>query len=68
MKFKKKKTEKVNLNIIFQSIHFKNCKGTVHLYMEFHSESKAELLIPGSDKERQISFSPRDQKTYTKRY
>lgn len=28
----KKNPEKVNLNVIFQSIHFKNCKDTVHLY------------------------------------
>lgn len=65
MKFKKKKTEKVNLNIIFQSIHFKNCKGTVHIYMEFHFESKAELLIPGSwQRATNIVFSARSENLY----
>lgn len=65
MKFKKKQTEKVNLNIIFQSIHFKNCKGTVHLYMEFHFESKAELLIPGSwQRATNIVFSARSENLY----
>lgn len=65
MKFKKQTREKVNLNVIFQSIHFKNCKGTVHLYMEFHSESKAELLIPGSwQRATNIVFSARSENLY----
>lgn len=61
MNFKKKNPEKVNLNIIFQSIHFKNCKGN----MEFHFESKAELLIPGSwQRATNIVFSARSENLY----